>query len=163
MVHEMKDGLMFSMHFTTQSISVSVSDGAVSVSDLAGWMRQKRSEPGVWSIHHLICIPAGLHFQLSLQSYLSGKQESWQAHYGQPNHLHLQIFFCKYYIMFLTQQVPWAVEIALWEYGWMSAHRPVSSTSIWRLEVSVACLWELRKPPMDNVQWGVSPSAALRD
>jgi len=29
--------------------------------------------------------------------------------------------------MFLTQQVPWAMQKALWEYGWMSVLGPVSN------------------------------------
>lgn len=50
------------------------------------------------------------------------RQQDWKQRHAQTFflRLHLQIFFCKYYIMFLTQQVPWAVQRALWEYGWMS-------------------------------------------
>lgn len=48
------------------------------------------------------------------------ERAAWKGPLRTAELLNLQIFFCKYPIMFLTQQVPWAVQRALRGYGWMS-------------------------------------------
>lgn len=120
-------------------ISVAVSGGAVSLSvsmpvverfevvERTCWLLEETvSVPTRHTdIHLLTFSPAGLQFQPSSHRLQGGKQQHGKVHYRKPKGLHLQIFFCKYHIMFLTQHVPWAVQRALWECGWMSVLGPV--------------------------------------
>lgn len=81
----------------------------------ADWMRQLQPERGVWGIHLLTFIPACFVFPASPRPPKDSRvgEAAWTGPLRTANGLHLQIFFCKYYIMFLTQQVPRAVQRAL--------------------------------------------------
>lgn len=80
---------------------------------LTGWDSNLNSASPV---HLALLVPA----PTLLPKTVGQDAAAWEGPLRTAKRLHLLIFFCKYHIMFLTQQLPRVVQRALWELGWMS-------------------------------------------